>query len=95
MVAALSAVARELDLTSAQCGKGAIGRPVVRERGGVRRMATEEWGEPGSVLELACGAARAGSCCELVLAWAASSGCELVLTRHYVESQTVIVKIIC
>ena len=37
-----------------KCGKGAIGRPVVRERGGERRMASEEWDEPGSVLELAC-----------------------------------------
>ena len=56
---------------------------MVRERGGERRMASQEWSEPGSVLKLACGAARAGSCCELVLAGLelarAVSSCELVL----------------
>ena len=101
----LSAVARELDCTSAQCGKGAIGRPVVRERDGERRMASEEWASwlvlrarASSCCELVSARAAsscwlglrapAGSGCELLLARAASSCCELVLARHYVESQT-------
>ena len=50
-VAAVSpAVARELNFRSAQ--RGAVGRRVVRWRGGKRRVASDEWGKPGSVLEL-------------------------------------------
>ena len=90
LLLSLSAVARELNFRSAQ--RGAVGRRVVRWRGGERRAASNEWGEPGFVLELGWGAARAGSC------WRARAGAarapaswrrgKCFLGRRYVESRT-------